>query len=76
MGYLSVYRDEQIFALTEADHSKRDVEQQLSRFSKKLTNLAVFLIWNNNLLNYIQSFYGSIPKRIKFCVWKKGKLFN
>ena len=43
MEYLSVYLVEQIIALTKVGHSKREVGL-LSRFSTKLTNLAVFSI--------------------------------
>ena len=53
MGYLLVFLKEQIIALTKADHNKRDVEQLLSWFAKKLTNLAVLSIWNSISLDYI-----------------------
>ena len=80
MEYLSVFLKEQIVALTKADHYKRDVEELLSWFAKKLTNLAVLLIWNSVSLDsiYNRSLYGSIyiPTRIKLCVLKKGKLIN
>ena len=35
MGYSSVFRKEQILALTKVDHNKKDVEQLLSWFKKK-----------------------------------------
>ena len=76
MGYLSVFLKEQIIALTKADHNKKNVEQLLSWFAKKLTNLTVLSIWNSISLDNIKSLYGSIPTRIKLCVPKKGKLIN
>ena len=76
MGYLSVFLKEQIIALTKADHNKKDAEQLLKWFAKKLMNLAVLSIWNSISLDYIQSLYVSIPTRIKLCALKKGKLIN
>ena len=74
MGYFSVFLKEHIIALINADHNKRDVEQLLKWFAKKLTNLAVLSIWNSISLDCIQ--YGSMPTRIKLYVLKKGKLIN
>ena len=44
MRYLLVFLKEQIIALTKADHNKRDVEQLLKWFAKKVKNLAVLSV--------------------------------